>query len=591
MPDKYNNIADDFESFRTINKLAEDAAKKYNLDPALLRAQIQQESGFRSGAQSPKGAQGVMQLMPATAAELGVTNPNDPAQNIDGGARYMRQLLDRYKGDHKTALMAYNAGMGNVDKGRAASFPETQQYVSRIMGNQAKWHAPKGAGVPVPPQAPPEDIGADFESFRQQQSQEVPVHMQDKGWARNAVNAFKANPVDALVNSLPAIGGTVGGIVGGAGGGLPTFGLGAAPGAIVGAATFAAGGEALKQTINRFRGKDAPATSMDAAKAIGTEGALGAAGEFIPRALMSVGRGFVHRAIGGPALKYATKDPKAIQQIVQTTIADGLGVSGRGAAKAKRGTDAATLAHDAMVSKGQAAGAPPVRTANVFDDMHNRKGWGVQGKDSMLEWVNAQSNPQPFWTALNKFEQQFSDAHGSSYLPLKALDLKRNAAAAAKEGGAFVKDRATTFDAALEAAASKAQQAGLESSIGPKLAAADAVTQKKLLAQLAIEKRIADLAASGPKGFLTRHLPAVALGGIAAVPGAAGVALPAAVMAEILGNPRIMAALGRGTYKSAPLARGAVRGAQVGQAQQPEQRPLTKDELDAQYQAFLERNK
>ena len=109
-----------------------EAAAKYDLEPALIRAVIQVESNRNAGAVSPAGAQGLMQLMPKTAAELGVTNPFDPAQNIEGGSRYLRQLLNRYQGDRRLALAAYNWGMGNLEKRPEALPKETQQYILKV---------------------------------------------------------------------------------------------------------------------------------------------------------------------------------------------------------------------------------------------------------------------------------------------------------------------------------------------------------------------------------------------------------------------------------------------------------------------------
>jgi soluble lytic murein transglycosylase-like protein len=116
------------------SNLIDAAASKQALSPALLWSVIKHESAFRPCAVSMTGAQGLMQLMPATAEQLGVTDPFDPRQNIQGGAAFLRQLLNRYGGDLKLALGAYNAGIGRVEaSGGIPNLAETQNYVSGIL--------------------------------------------------------------------------------------------------------------------------------------------------------------------------------------------------------------------------------------------------------------------------------------------------------------------------------------------------------------------------------------------------------------------------------------------------------------------------
>jgi soluble lytic murein transglycosylase-like protein len=110
------------------------AAQKNGIDPAVVKALIQAESGFRTSATSRVGAQGLMQLMPGTARALGV-DPTDPEQNIEGGTRYLKQQLDRF-GSLDLALAAYNAGPGSVIRyGGVPPYAETQQYVQKVLRN------------------------------------------------------------------------------------------------------------------------------------------------------------------------------------------------------------------------------------------------------------------------------------------------------------------------------------------------------------------------------------------------------------------------------------------------------------------------
>ena len=118
-----------------VARLVDAVAPSSGLEPQLLLAVISAESGFRAKAVSPKGAQGLMQLMPATARRLGVGDPFDPEQNVRGGARYLTELLRMFNDDLRLALAAYNAGEGAVMRyGRdVPPYPETKQYVARVM--------------------------------------------------------------------------------------------------------------------------------------------------------------------------------------------------------------------------------------------------------------------------------------------------------------------------------------------------------------------------------------------------------------------------------------------------------------------------
>jgi soluble lytic murein transglycosylase-like protein len=116
------------------------AAASNGIDPALLKGLVSQESGFDPSARSGAGAVGLTQLMPGTAASLGVSNPLDPAQSLQGGAKYLRQQLDRFGGDARLALAAYNAGPGAVAKyGGVPPYSETQNYVNSVMAKAAAY--------------------------------------------------------------------------------------------------------------------------------------------------------------------------------------------------------------------------------------------------------------------------------------------------------------------------------------------------------------------------------------------------------------------------------------------------------------------
>lgn len=131
-----------------LHSLIHTAAAKYQVEPALVQAVIQVESNFNPRAVSPKGAQGLMQLMPATAQRLGVANAFDPQQNIEGGVRYLADLIALFKNDLRLVLAAYNAGEQAVMQygNRIPPFRETQDYVPKVLDFYRRFRA---GGVPL----------------------------------------------------------------------------------------------------------------------------------------------------------------------------------------------------------------------------------------------------------------------------------------------------------------------------------------------------------------------------------------------------------------------------------------------------------
>jgi soluble lytic murein transglycosylase-like protein len=129
----FRDLGGDRLSFLELEQVIQAAAKATNLPVALIDAVIRTESGYRPNAVSRTGAIGLMQLMPDTARELGVQNAYDPYQNVMGGARYLRKMLDRF-GTLRLAVAAYNAGPGSVEKhGGVPPFAETKQYVRTVL--------------------------------------------------------------------------------------------------------------------------------------------------------------------------------------------------------------------------------------------------------------------------------------------------------------------------------------------------------------------------------------------------------------------------------------------------------------------------
>ena len=156
-----------------LNEVIKSASGTYRLDPDLVNSVIRAESGFNVRAVSPKGAQGLMQLMPGTASQLGVHNAFDPQTNVEGGTRYLRELLERYNFDLVKALAAYNAGPRRVEQyGGVPPYYETKAYVARIVRdfNKKKLAAQAAAQPQTSKKAPSKSTSAHGTSTKSHKS-------------------------------------------------------------------------------------------------------------------------------------------------------------------------------------------------------------------------------------------------------------------------------------------------------------------------------------------------------------------------------------------------------------------------------------
>jgi cell wall-associated NlpC family hydrolase len=180
-----------------IQQLARQAAVSQGLNPSIFLALIQQESGFNPKAESAAGAMGLGQLMPATAAGLGVTNITDPIQNLRGAATYLKQQLNTFGGNYQQALAAYNAGPGAVKKyGGIPPYAETQNYVKTIMGNQSNFGGSASLVTPSP-YAQPSDLP---QTITKSINQTIPVTTVTPGKMQNI--SIPRSPLEAFGRTI-----------------------------------------------------------------------------------------------------------------------------------------------------------------------------------------------------------------------------------------------------------------------------------------------------------------------------------------------------------------------------------------------------
>jgi hypothetical protein len=152
-PSPFARVGQNTPSALSLDDVINSASGHYRLDPDLVNSVIKAESGFNVRAVSPKGAEGLMQLMPGTASELGVRNVFDAQANVEGGAKYLRELLERYNFDLVKALAAYNAGPQRVEQfGGVPPFYETRVYVARVVKDFNKKKVAQKAGASATPQ-------------------------------------------------------------------------------------------------------------------------------------------------------------------------------------------------------------------------------------------------------------------------------------------------------------------------------------------------------------------------------------------------------------------------------------------------------
>jgi hypothetical protein len=481
------------EGANQYSSLIEQAAKKHGVPVELVREVIRKESNFNPQARGAAGEGGLMQLMQPTAKELGVADPFDPQQNIDGGTRYLSQLLQRYQGDTSKALMAYNGGMGNVDRGTISD--QARAYAAEVTGrlNASKvaqapaaqagpnwveqFETGQTSGTFKQPQLPKRQAPAfhdplnrlvkpkqEFSQLEQLVLGQTPEGEQERTWT------------DTLVDNIPGITGALGGLVGGATGFFGA-GVGAIPGSIGGAVAGGSAGEVIKDWVNEKRGrpdtKSFQDRALEVAKVGATEGLYDAAGGVVGKFILKPAA----KAFTKAAFKPTSQALKTNPNIVDNILDNGIKLSGKGLEKSASLTTEARLIADEAIQQAQAT-LPPGRRFVPRDEILDATLNPVKPDHvPVLHEIAKRGRQTPSLNKLGNYANDFIKDNPSQLSLERVREIQRSAGADARrvyEGAEAALER--QIDADIHTGA----QTALHKRV-PGLEALDAETQRRLM--------------------------------------------------------------------------------------------------------------
>ncbi len=525
-----------------LHGLVDDEAAKAGLDPSFVRRIVGAESNWNPSARSSKGALGLMQLMPATAKDYGVTDLLNPSENVRAGVAHLARLNTKYGGDQTKVAAAYNAGEGNVDAhGGVPPFPETQGYVNKVVGGGMLSSDPDAgkmlssdpdAGVPVKAVDQKKEENRDkYKAANPQMWQKIVAA------AKNAAT----HPLDTAASALPLVGGAVGGVYGGV--------TGAAIGGAAGAGfedAIKRGGQALAAIPDVARNLvssdpdvraatrgGAAQGALEGVKNAGFEGAVqgalqgvgsvaGKAADVIaPRLYQSALKPAAKllkpvmqgAAMGGLGTATQTRDPltiakgaalgaagggilagvtSAVSPVITRMLNEDIPVSAKGIAKVEGLLQVNEGARKAILEKSVAnhpEGLNPFKiTANLSKAM---------GEGGQLEKFVKNVNPQADLDAISKVGENFLSAHGGSSIPVDTANAMKQATYA-------VNKRAYGRVGGAGEEAEKVLASGLRNevnAVAPGLEAVDQATSELVKAKRGLEARVAVAANRDPVGF------------------------------------------------------------------------------------------